>query len=310
VLPHQFRPMLASPVERPFDHPGYLFEPKCDGFRGLVFIDGGRVTIFSRNLRDVTRGYPEVMKALGSVAGDAVLDGELVVCDEEGVPHFQFMQQRNFDAAPPRSQLEQFPVQFVAFDLCWRDGVDLRDLPLAERRAQLEAMPVVQCTQAVIAHGCALYDEATALGFEGVVGKALDSPYRPGLRSRAWRKVKRVLEAHAVVVGYTAGTGGRSGTLGSLVLGQWDGARFVHIGEVGTGFDDGTLRALRMALDEIVVPDAPVALQIRIPQPITWVEPGVVVRVEHRGVTHEGMLRAASFKGIVVGFDPREVVKP
>ena len=300
--------MLASPVEHPFDDPGFLFEPKCDGFRCLAFCDGRRVTLFTRSLRDVTKGYPEVVRALETLPADAILDGELVVCDGDGVPRFQYMQQRNFDSTPPRALIEQFPVQLVAFDLCWWDGRDVRDEPLERRRQRLEAIDGIQTTSAVIGDGCALYEHAVSRGFEGVVGKALDSPYRAGVRSRAWRKVKSVITDQAVVVGYTAGAGGRSGTFGALVLARWDGARYVHIGEVGTGFDDETLRVLRDALDEIAVPGPSAVMHFRVPM-VTWVEPGVVVSVEHRGITQDGLLRAASFKGIVAGCDPREVTR-
>ena len=308
MLPPPFRPMLAAPAEQPFDDPGHLFEPKLDGFRALAFCDRGAVALYSRTGRDVTGGYPDVVSALGAIHGDAVLDGELVVLDEDGIPRFQLMQQRNFAVRPPGPALERFPVRFMAFDLCWRDGSDLRELTLGERRAALLALDTVATVPAVVGDGWALYDEACRVGFEGVVAKRLDSPYRPGLRSRAWRKVKAAHHDRVVVVGFTPGTGGRGDTFGALVMAQWAETGLVHVGELGTGFDDKTLRALHAALSEIVVRSCPLAEPVRIPGGVTWVEPGVVVDVEHRGWTRDRRLRAPSFKGVEVGVDPQSVV--
>jgi DNA ligase D-like protein (predicted ligase) len=300
--------MMAAPAERPFDDPEYLFEPKWDGFRCLAFADRGDVALYTRTGRSVAAGYPEVVSLLARLPGDAVVDGELVVCDAGGVPRFQLMQQRNFGGLPPRQALDEFPVRFVAFDLCWRDGEDLRLLPLAERRARLERLdiPGVEATPVVEAEGVAFYESVVAMGFEGVVGKRLDSPYKPGIRSRAWRKAKMVIREEVVVLGFTAGTGGRGATFGALVVGQWDGTGFVHVGEVGTGFDDPTLRAIRSALDEIVI-DAPAAAGAPQQPGVRWVEPCIVAVVEHRGWTMDQRLRAASFKGVVAGGDPQAV---
>src|SRR2546423_10768055 len=236
MLPAPFRPMLAAPAEEAFDHPEHLFEPKCDGFRCLAFSRPGHVTLFSRTGRVVTDGYPEVVAAVGKVPGEVVFDGELVVCVEDGVPAFQLMQQRNFAHLPAATRLQQFPVRFFVFDVCWRDG-DLRERPLSERRAVLEELAAehdLVTTMTVVGDGCALYEKACEMGFEGMVAKRLDSLYRPGLRSRAWRKVKAARNDRVVVVGFTAGTGGRGGTFGSLVMAQAGPHGWGHVGQVRT----------------------------------------------------------------------------
>lgn len=301
--------MMASPAEEPFDDPDHLFEPKWDGFRCVAFVDDGRVDLYSRSGRVITDGYPEVQQAMGHLKGDAVVDGELIVCDERGVPRFELIQQRNYAMTPPRRNIDLFPVRFVAFDLCWRDGVDLRAWPLVERRAALEVVGELETTPAIVGEGVGLYEEVVALGYEGIVGKRLDSPYRPATRTRAWRKVKAVNRERAVVVGFTAGTGARSPMFGSLVMAQWAGDSLIMVGEVGTGFDDVTLRVVRGALDQIEVDRSPLAPPFpRIPR-VTWVEPGIVIDVEHRGMTREGRMRAPSFKGVCAGVDPRSVVR-
>lgn len=299
--------MLASPTEAPFDDPEHLFEPKWDGFRGLAFCDGPTVSLYSRTGRTVTDGYPEVISSLSSLGIEAVLDGELVVVDDSGVPRFHLMQQRNFASLPPPTSLSRFPVRYVAFDLCWLDGADLRERPLAERRRLLEELEGVETTLAVMGQGCALYDEVVRLGFEGVVAKHLASRYQPGARSRAWRKVKSAQVDRAIVVGFTQGTGGRVSTFGALVMAMHTEAGLECVGEVGTGFDDRTLAALRQALDQLVVDGCPVMGSPRIAGGVTWVEPGLVIQVEHRGWTVDRRLRAASFKGVPAGVDPSDV---
>jgi bifunctional non-homologous end joining protein LigD len=218
------------------------------------------------------------------------------------------MQQRNFAVAPPPRSLAAFPVSFIAFDLCWRNGEDIRHLSLRERRTLLEAVELVDVAPTVEGEGCAFYRELVTAGFEGMVAKRYESAYLPGVRSRAWRKIKAVGSERAIVVGFTSGTGQRIATFGSLVMAQWTAEGLILIGEVGTGFDEAALRALRAGLDEIVTPDAPVVDPPRIPG-VSWVEPGIVISVEHRGWTREGRLRAPSFKGVVPGAEPASVTR-
>ena len=299
--------MLAAPAEAPFDAPDHLFEPKLDGFRCLAFCDDGDVTLYSRTGRVVTSVYPEVVNVLRRLPGEMVLDGELVVVDGDGVPRFQLMQQRNHPHGAPVVSQDKYPVHFVPFDLCWLDGDDLRDRPLEERRNLLSTVPDLAAVPAVVGAGCDLYAQALQRGLEGVVAKRLDSPYRSGARSRAWRKIKAVHESTVVVAGFTRGTGGRAATFGALVMAQAGEEGWLHVGDVGTGFDDPTLKALRGAFDQIVVPHSPLRAPFLVPPGVTWVEPCVVIKVEHRGWTLDHRLRAPSYKGVVAGTDPESV---
>jgi bifunctional non-homologous end joining protein LigD len=194
----------------------------------------------------------------------------------------------------------------VVFDLLF-DGEDMTQRPIEERLERLGAMalPAPLVSSAVIEeHGEALYKAVAERGLEGVVAKRRGSLYRPGVRSPDWRKIPFVRMVRAVVGGFTAGGGGRSGTFGSLVLGLWEGSRLRWIGSVGTGFDDAALRAIRGALDQMSAGENPFRPDPDLPAGTTWVVPHLVARVDFKEWTNAGRLRAPSFKGFVE--DPAE----
>ncbi len=180
------------------------------------------------------------------------------------------------------------PVQFLAFDLLWLDGEPLLELPLADRRARLAEVLVprddVRVSQAVEGRGMAFFHQIKELGLEGVVAKRLTSQYRPGTRSPDWRKVKTVRRQDCVIVGWTRGKGGRSSTLGSLLLAVYDDDGLHYVGNVGTGFTHTFLERL--------LPDLQERKQDRPPVEV------LVCEVEYLDWTAEGRLRAPSFKGI------------
>jgi ATP-dependent DNA ligase len=215
-------PQLARPrADLPRDE-GWAYEPKWDGFRALAFVDGGELTLHSRNGRDLRRYFPE----LSFPAGRYVLDGEIVVF-AGGAGPVDPTRTQDFDALgqrihPARSRIERLaaetPAQFIAFDVLARGDESLLELPLAERRSALEEVvesPVelTPCTR----------DPERAEPWlrsgEGVIAKQLDAPYRPGERT-GMVKIKRVRTMDAVVRGWRPGK--EEGTLGALILGLYD----------------------------------------------------------------------------------------
>ncbi len=305
-FPAPFRPMLAGPADRPFDRPGWLFEVKWDGVRALAFVRrrgaAQDVGLYTRGLRRLNAQFPEVVEALAGLREDSVvLDGEIIAPDEHGQPSFARLQQRlHRDAdAGGHPDRERVPVVYVAFDCLYLGGRDLRARPLSERRQRLEALslsPGVIRGEVVEAHGRALFDAVRQRGLEGIVAKRADSPYRPGVRSPDWQKVKVRQTAEAVVGGFTRGKGHRTRTFGALILGQHDpDGRLVHIGQTGGGFSDGDLRVLSRRLEPLVTEACPFAARPRTPTPPTWVRPEVVVEVEYAERTPDGMLRFPRF---------------
>ncbi len=297
-------PMLATLEDEAFDDPAWGFEPKWDGIRALAVCDTG-TKLVSRNRNDVTAGYPDLARLSDHlVALDAVLDGE-VIAMADGVPSFQLLQRRMHVRDPGELErlARRIPVVFMAFDLLHLDGRDITGLPLAERRARLEEIVVpagfLAVSPLVEGDGKALYAGAAAQGLEGIVAKRLDSRYRPGKRSQAWRKVKVVLDVDVVVAGWKPGAGRREGTIGSLVVGLYDDAGVLHyVGSVGSGFDERSLREVQCRLEGLAAEAPPLAEVDRSLRGARWVAPELVARVEYRQVTGAGKLRAPVFVGL------------
>lgn len=292
--------MLAMRWPAAFSDPKWAFETKWDGIRCLVYSKAETVRLQSRTGRDITRTYPEV--AVVPDARPVVLDGEIVAFDAKGRPSFGTLAQRmNLqDAGQIKKAAIQLPLSLVVFDILFLDRVDLTQLAWSARRARLEQLnlptPYV-CSQVELDAGEALWEAITAENLEGMVAKRIASQYRPGQRSPDWRKIGRVQRIRAVVGGYSLGTGARSASFGSLLLGLVDGERLRYIGSVGTGFDASALRMIRSALDEMGTADMPFHSDAEIPRHSIWIEPQLVAEVEFKEWTGPAKLRAPSFKG-------------
>lgn len=285
--------MLAARWPRVTDEAGWIHEAKWDGVRAVV---GGDGAIRSRNGNRVEDGYPELA---GVIPSEAVVDAEIVALDGSGKPSFQSLQARMHVRHPRPALVEATPVTLVVFDLL-HAGEPLIGLPLEERRARLEGLglePPAVLTD-VTDDGPALFAAVAALELEGIVSKRLGSAYRPGVRSEDWRKTAHRKTCEAVVVGALEGTGSRRRTFGSLALALWRGDRLRYVGNVGSGFDDTTLRLVDDALGEMERSEPPPLEDVgSVPTPVRWVEPALVAVVEYASWTGEGRLRAPVFKG-------------
>jgi len=212
------KPQLALGRKALPEDGGWAFEPKYDGFRCLVFVDGDEPYLQSRGGKPLNRYFPELPGIFP--AGRYVLDGEIVVRDGEGREDFGALGQRVHPAASRVAMLaEKTPAAFVAFDLLVADGASLLDAPFSERRAALEALvgDPVELAPTVTTAGEA---ERWLREAEGVIAKRVDAPYRPGDR-KGMLKIKRMRTLDAVVVGWRPGK--EAGTVGSLILGLYDG---------------------------------------------------------------------------------------
>jgi ATP-dependent DNA ligase len=215
-------PQLArSRASLPEDE-GWAYEPKYDGFRALAFVDGDEVYLQSRGKKPLRRYFPE----LTFPAGRYVLDGEIIIGDPDGQQDFNALQGRLHPAESRVKMLaESTPAIYVAFDLLARDDETLLEMPLADRRAALEALVGEPVRLAPATHS---RDEAEPWlhSAEGVIAKRLDAPYQPGKRD-GMVKVKRVRTMDCVVVGWRPGK--EEGTVGSLILGLYDEAGELHV---------------------------------------------------------------------------------
>jgi len=316
-MPSLVRPMLAVARDAlPADDGAWGYEFKWDGVRAVVYVDGGRPRVLSRNDRDVTASYPELRamaESLGST--QVVLDGEIVAMDASGRPSFGALQNRMHvtGAAQVRRLVAQTPVTFLAFDVLYVDGRSLLTAPYAERREVLESLglsgPSWQTPPYFAGDGPAILAASQAQGLEGVLAKRLDSPYVPDRRSDAWLKVKNIRTQEVVVGGWKPGEGRRHGLIGSLLVGVPGPDGLDYVGHVGTGFTDKMLRDLEVEMTRLARDHAPFAAEVPRAQAkdARWVSPELVGEVAFTEWTKDGRLRHPAWRGLRPDKSPDEV---
>ena len=311
-------PMLATIGSYLPTDSHWMFEQKYDGMRVIAAIDARRVRLITRNGRDKAKQFPEVVEALRAIARRVrrplVLDGEIVaVAGGEAAP---------FQALQPRMQLANSqeisrlaaasPARFVAFDVL-RDGRrNLTSLSMEERRGHLERVLGDATDKRIsISEGSRsarrMLGKAKRRGWEGVIAKQLDAPYRPGSRSGSWLKLKLQHRAEFVVGGYTEPRRSRE-LIGALLLGYFDKhADLCYAGHMGGGFGRDSLRDIHRRLRPLRRATSPFADEVRTNEPAHWVRPVVVVEAKFSEWTADGKLRQPIFLGVRDDKAPRDV---
>lgn len=294
-LPRVVRPMLATLVDAPFDRPGWIFEPKWDGYRAVATVHKGSVRLVSRNQKPFEAKYAPVARALESLGHDAVLDGEIVVVDAAGRSHFQLLQ--NYQRTGAGNLL------YYVFDIVHLDGHDLHRLPLLQRKEILARLiagdrGVIRLSEHVEKSGIALFAAAQQHGLEGIIAKSGQSVYAEGARGHDWLKIKTKLRQEAVIGGFTEPRGGRK-HLGALILGVYDDdGKLVYIGHSGGGFTTSELAAMRARLEPLERTRCPFSDPPRTNAPVHWVAPRVVCEVAFQEWTADGMARHPIYVGL------------
>lgn len=312
-MPAPFAPMLAEIGDAPFHRDGWQWEPKLDGYRVLAYIAHDGVRLRSRRGLEIADRFPRVTAELaGQQVDGMIVDGELVAFDAAGRPSFGAMQDRfQMKTAADIARADAaVTVVFFAFDLLFFAGIDLRSRTYAERRRYLTQCllpsPLVHLVHTE-ADGVALHTAAMAAGFEGVIGKRLDSRYESGRRSSAWRKVKPAQTSEFVIGGYTQGKGSRD-SLGAILVGWFDEEEKLHYAShVGSGFTDRTLATVKAALLPYKRKTRPFVEKPEQNAPTTWVEPEVVAEVTFQNWTADDHLRAPVFVRLRDDIDARSV---
>lgn len=291
-LPPRLQPMLAVLTDAPFDDPDWVFESKWDGFRMVASIEGGSVTLYSRNGKIISDSYRLVARALEKVNGDVVLDGELVALDAQGISRFQLLQ---------NALRSQASLRYNIFDLMFLDGQDLRGLPLVERKDRLRRLlpkhALLAYSEHRSQHGTRYFKEAQRQGLEGIMGKRAASPYLSGQRSGDWLKIKTARRQEVVIVGFTAPRRSRP-CFGSLVLAVREGGTWRYAGHVGTGFSHATLRELYKRLLPLRADRSPFKERGKDEAATTWVKPKLVAEVKFTEWTAAGEMRHPVFLGL------------
>jgi bifunctional non-homologous end joining protein LigD len=292
TLPKRLQPMLATLTDAPFDDAGWIFEDKYDGFRMVAKIGDRKVTLYSRNGKIISHNYLEIAKALEGVKADAVIDGELVALDKDGVSHFQLLQ---------NALRQEAKLLYCAFDLMFCDGEDLRGLTLLERKKRLkEILPrhkLIAFSRHRKEDGKKFFAEAERQGLEGIMAKRADSKYLSGARTDNWLKVKTSKRQEVVIAGFTAPRRTRP-FFGALALAVREKNGWRYIGHVGTGFSHGTLEELHGKLIKLRAAKSPFAAKVKDEVMTTWVKPSLVAEVKFTEWTTKGEMRHPVYLGL------------
>lgn len=291
--PWPVRPMLCTLIDEPFSREGWLFEVKWDGFRAIGTKHKTDIQLYSRNDTNFIDHYPPVAEALRQLKHDVILDGEIVVVDKEGRPHFEWLQ--NWRRAPNGT------LYYYVFDILWCDGHDVRTMPLTERKKLLQSVVpkngVIRYSDHVETAGIKLFKAMQKRGLEGIVAKKAGSAYHENDRSQAWLKIKTHLRQEVVIGGFTEPRGSRQ-YLGSLLVGVYDKGDFVYVGHSGGGIPDSQRKQLWEHLQQLERKTSPFTTEPKPNAPVHWVRPELVCEMRFSEWTSEGYMRQPEFEGL------------
>jgi DNA ligase D-like protein (predicted ligase) len=305
-------PELATLTQDRFSDPAWIFERKLDGERCLAFRSGSQARLMTRNQKEDTSTYPEITQALATQqASDFIIDGEIVAFDGSET-RFARLQQRLGVHHPGPDLVAEVPVWYYIFDVLWAGDRDVRPLPLRQRKQILRDLLTfadpLRFTEHINTDGEAYFRQACAAGWEGVIAKRADAPYRAG-RTRDWLKFKCESGQEFVIGGFTDPRGTRIG-FGALLLGYYGpGHQLIYAGKVGTGFTQQTLTSMHATLARLEQ-DRPPFDQGRLPRSgVHWVQPRLVAEVGFSEWTTDGELRHPRFQGLRDDKDPADVIR-
>jgi len=308
--PPEISPMMAFASATLPQGPDWVYEVKWDGVRALCFVDGKKLKLVGRSGKVIDAQYPELAAIAEQLnAKTAVLDGEIVAFDKNGVPTFAEIQPRIGARQQNVTALSKTnPVTFFAFDLLYLDGYDLRQVALIERKRMLgsrvRAGGVLRYSDH-FADGAPLLEAAREKGLEGVVAKSASSRYE-SKRSASWVKIKVVAQQDFVICGFTAL---ERQYFGSLVLGVYEQGKLQYVGNVGTGFTEESLKSIHAQLQKLVIKKCPFTEVPKIAGETTWVKPQLIAAVRFNAWTRDDRLRAPVFLGLRDDISPEECVR-
>lgn len=296
--------MLATLTNAPFDGDDWYYEVKWDGYRALALINKGQINICSRNNKSFNETYYPIYEALKKWKIDVVLDGEIIVANKNGAADFGALQ--NW-----RSEADGSLIYYV-FDVLWYEGINLMNLPLADRKQILqECIPVtdnILISDHIERDGIAFFKSAEELGLEGIIAKTKASLYKPGIRTRDWLKIKIVARQEVVIGGYTKNEN-TTKPFSALLVGVYENGKLHFTGKIGTGFNTKTQKELMAKFKKLEIKKSPFTTTPDVNKPsrfrpnpphaeVIWLRPILVCEVNYRELTSDGVMRHPSFKGL------------
>lgn len=291
AMPAFIKPMQAETAPTAFDNPHWLFEIKWDGCRVIVVKDAHQITLYSRQGNKFTQFETGVFETINH---DCILDGEIVVLDENGVAHFQLLQKY--------VETKKGRLAYYFFDILHLDGYNLRNLPLVRRKKILQSIlpsnaPLLHYNAHVYETGAIFFNKAAPAGAEGIMAKKIDSAYFPAKHVSSWLKIKNLNREEAVIAGYTLPRGGRS-HFGALILGRYKNGELTYIGHTGTGFDDHALQTLFHTFQPLIQERSPFKTIPPTNETPVWVRPELVAEIQFQEWTEDGVMRQPVFLGL------------
>jgi bifunctional non-homologous end joining protein LigD len=311
--------MLAHPFEKAFDSKEWVFEVKWDGVRAILFKNNNNIQIQSRNGNDITRLYPEIVNAAKLSLRDGkstIIDGEIVVLNEKGVPDFHTHQHRMHIQNPHEimSLSVKNPSTYYVFDILYNENENLEGLGYLERRQLLSSVlktnDTIRISEYIDEKGTKILSSSKELNLEGIVAKHKRSIYREGIRSRDWLKIKNTKTQDCVIIGYTRGLGSRVSHFGSLVLAVYcaEEKKLKFAGHAGTGFNDEMLAEIYLKLKALETHYRPVDKVPYLNRETIWLKPVLIAEVKFDEWTRDGILRAPVFLRLREDKKPEECI--
>ena len=293
-LIHYIHPMLATTVDKPFNSKEWLFELKLDGYRAITEIKNSNLLLYSRNGLDLLQRFRPLATALKKIRTNMILDGEIVLINEQNRPDFQKLQNYKDN--------KHLPIVYYVFDLLSLQNKNLMQEPLSERKKLLKKWikksgTVIRYCDHIEEFGIDLYRMIKADDLEGIIAKKKESRYIPGVRTRDWLKIKYHKTQEAIITGYTAPKGSRQ-HFGALILAQYKKNKLLYIGHTGTGFTEKLLKELREKMNPLITDRSPFTENIKTNAPVTWLKPVLVCEVAYSEITRDGILRHPVYKGL------------
>ncbi|HUZ58306.1 MAG TPA: non-homologous end-joining DNA ligase [Hanamia sp.] len=314
-MPQLIKPMLSTLVDKPFDEEGWLYEIKWDGYRALAYLENGNVEIKSRNNKFLNEKFYPLYNALKKWNVNAIVDGEIIVANKDGMPDFSALQSWRSEA--------DGELLFYIFDLLWLNGKDLTQISISERKESLiEIMPEIKnirISDSFEAGASDFFEVAKKLSLEGIMAKKADSKYYPDERTKEWLKIKTGNSQEVVIGGFTHNEGSEK-AFSSLLVGLPENGTLQYTGKIGTGFSNKLQKEMMQQFEPLIrnkcpflnTPDINKPSRFR-PNPpkaaATWLEPKLICEVFYREMTSNGVMRHPSFKGMRDDKSPAEVAK-
>jgi len=311
----QLTPMLATLVDKPFDHAGWLYEIKWDGYRAVAFMQKDSVELKSRNDKSFNEKFYSIYNSLKEWNVNAIIDGEVVVLNDKGISDFGALQNWRSEA--------DGDLMYYVFDILWLNGKDLRDLPLLQRRLILKSiMPAIdniRLSESFNVTGTEFFATAKQMGLEGIIAKKADSLYSAGERTENWLKIKANKRQEVVIGGFTNNVDS-SKAFSALLVGVYEDGELMYTGKIGTGFSDKKQQEMLKQFKPFITNKVPFSTLPDYNKPsrfnprpskasVTWLKPSLVCEVSFTEMTSEGIMRHPSFEGMRIDKKAKEVIR-